>query len=246
MTLLTGMDSNPKTAKLLEELSIEGVILHFLAADQAHTALGLVRGTLCPMALRNGCAKACLVNQGRGRMRSVFAGRLRRTKLYLTDRAECMRQLRSELTLLQRRAAKKGRRAVARLDGTSDLGLALTLAPEFPEIQFYDYTKVYRRALRVHEAHGRGELANYHVTFSRGAGNEAEALDCLARGINVTVVFRSPSRAKLPLPATWRGFEVIDGDAHDYRFLDRPGVVVGLRAKGSAIHDATGFVAEVE
>ena len=36
------------------------------------------------------------------------------------------------------------------------------------------------------------------------------------------------------LPATWYGYRVIDGDKHDYRFLDERGVVVGLRAKGEA------------
>lgn len=205
-----------------------------------------MRGTVCPMAERNGCAKACLVNQGRGRMRNVFAGRLRRSRLYLTDRPAFMAELRAELTLLQRRAERKGLRAVARLDGTSDLGLALQLAPEFPAIMFYDYTKVAARARRVKRAHARGELTNYHVTFSRGAGNEADSLALLAEGVNVTVVFRTPSRAKGPLPGTWKGYPVLDGDAHDYRFLDAPGHVVGLRAKGSAIADQTGFVAEVE
>ena len=99
--LLTPMASNPKTAKLLAEHGVEGVILHLLADSQAHEALGM-RGTLCPMAKRNGCAVACLVNQGRGRLPGVYAGRLRRTRLYLTDRPAFMAQLRRELALLLR------------------------------------------------------------------------------------------------------------------------------------------------
>ena len=35
-----------------------------------------------------------------------------------------------------------------------------------------------------------------------------------------------------PLPETWHGFAVIDGDKSDERRLDPAGVVVGLRAKG--------------
>jgi hypothetical protein len=35
---------------------------------------------------------------------------------------------------------------------------------------------------------------------------------------------------------------VIDGDLHDYRPLDESGVIVGLRAKGQAMSDKSGFV----
>lgn len=255
MKLLTPMANNPKTAKALAEHGVEGAILHLLASNQAHAALGMRGGTVCPMAERNGCASACLVNQGRGRMRTVYAARLERTRMYLQDRDAFLSQLQDELGALKRRADRKGLRAVARLDGTSDLGLALGLAPFFPGIMFYDYTKVAARAERVARAQDAGARVwgNLHITFSRGAGNEADSLRLLHRGINVTVVFRIPARAKVKhtLPMFWRGFPVIDGDAHDLRYLDPvkwhgKGVVVGLRAKGSAIHDRTGFVVDPE
>lgn len=41
------------------------------------------------------------------------------------------------------------------------------------------------------------------------------------------------------------GREVIDGDKHDLRFLDKQNVVVGLLAKGKAKQDATGFVIDL-
>ncbi len=44
------------------------------------------------------------------------------------------------------------------------------------------------------------------------------------------------------LPAKWAGRKVIDGDLHDLRFLDGRGRVVGLRAKGPARKDESGFV----
>jgi hypothetical protein len=44
------------------------------------------------------------------------------------------------------------------------------------------------------------------------------------------------------LPETFHGLKVIDGDKDDLRFLDPKGVIVGLIAKGDAIHDDTGFV----
>ena len=46
------------------------------------------------------------------------------------------------------------------------------------------------------------------------------------------------------LPKTWKGFEVINGDENDLRFLDKQGVVVGLIEKGMAKKDKTGFVQE--
>jgi hypothetical protein len=52
----------------------------------------------------------------------------------------------------------------------------------------------------------------------------------------MAVVFRGE------LPETFRGLPVIDGDKDDLRFLDPKGVVVGLKAKGSAKHDKSGFV----
>ena len=36
--------------------------------------------------------------------------------------------------------------------------------------------------------------------------------------------------------------KVIDGDTDDLRFLDPTNVVVGLKAKGDAKHDTSGFV----
>ena len=47
------------------------------------------------------------------------------------------------------------------------------------------------------------------------------------------------------LPKTWKGFEVINGDENDLRFLDKQGgYVVGLIEKGLAKQDETGFVQE--
>jgi len=44
------------------------------------------------------------------------------------------------------------------------------------------------------------------------------------------------------LPETWHGFKVIDGDDDDLRYLDMGGVVIGLKAKGKAKQDTSGFV----
>ena len=128
----------------------------------------------------------------------------------------------------------------------------------FPNIQFYDYTKNFVRAMD----HAKGRLpGNYHLTFSRSEENEARCLNVLDAGGNVAVVFgikspnskqvakaeREPDYAEqFKLPTEWMGYKVIDGDKTDLRFLDpktRPGVVVGLRTKGNAFKDDTsGFI----
>jgi hypothetical protein len=78
--------------------------------------------------------------------------------------------------------------------------------------------------------------SNYRLTFSRSETNETQCLEVLSRGGNVAVVFRNE------LPTHWKGFPVINGDENDLRFLDPKGVVVGLKAKGKAKTDTTGFV----
>ena len=83
----------------------------------------------------------------------------------------------------------------------------------------------------------KGSLpSNYHLTFSRSEANEAQALDVLKAGGNVACVFSGS------LPETYLGFRVINGDESDLRFLDPSGVIVGLKAKGKAKKDASGFV----
>lgn len=49
--------------------------------------------------------------------------------------------------------------------------------------------------------------------------------------VGATVVVFDTAR-KAPLPDTYLGFKVTDGDATDERFADSIGTIVGLRAKG--------------
>jgi len=62
-------------------------------------------------------------------------------------------------------------------------------------------------------------------------------------GKNVAVVFST--KKGQPLPETWQGKQVVDGDIDDLRFLDPKGCIVGLRAKSRATKDSTGFVVQV-
>tara|TARA_R100000734_G_C3294869_1_gene86167 strand:+ start:131 stop:463 length:333 start_codon:yes stop_codon:yes gene_type:complete len=104
----------------------------------------------------------------------------------------------------------------------------------FPNVQFYDYTKIYKRDV--------SNIPNYHLTWSYSQANKDYAKEyktALNNGMNIAVVFRDK------LPAAFLGLPVIDGDKDDLRFLDSKGVVVGLKAKGDAKKDTSGFVIDV-
>jgi hypothetical protein len=154
------------------------------------------------------------------------------------------------------KAAKTGMLCAERPNGTSDLPWESfridadgnTLMTRFPDVQFYDYTKSARRALK----HAAGNMpANYHLTFSRSETNEEDCRAVLAAGGNVAVVFKicackRPCKHEIPEGTyTYMGYPVISGDHDDLRFLDPTGVVVGLKAKGPAKSDTSGFVVDI-
>ena len=83
-------------------------------------------------------------------------------------------------------------------------------------------------------------ISNYHLTFSAADGNDADVLAALQAGLNVATVFGLKKTE--PMPETYNGRTVFNGDESDLRFLDPKGVIVGLYAKGKAKKDTTGFV----
>ena len=101
----------------------------------------------------------------------------------------------------------------------------------FPQVQFYDYTKIPTRKVEG--------ITNYHLTWSYSEANEkySKLFDTVPN--NKAVVFRNL------LPSMFKDVKVIDGDEHDMRFLDEPNVVVGLKAKGKAKKDSSGFVIDL-
>ncbi len=224
MKLLTEAASNSKTAKN----SKYGRYLSYIL----HLAPSRVSGTnVCPMASK-GCIATCLNTAGRGQFNSVQAARIRKTKLYVHQRDAFMNLLHTDLCAVVRKANKLRLKAVVRLNGTSDLDWTATVSM-YPEIQFYDYTKVIKR-IRV------SLPPNYHLTFSRSEVNWTDCLEALVSGINVAVVFRG-----VP-PKAFNGVPVIDGDSHDLRFLDRRApCIVALKAKGKAKRDQSGFVVDI-
>ena len=188
------------------------------------------------------CTMACLNTAGRGQMNSVQDSRIAKTKLFFEQRFDFLAKLSKEITSSIKSATKKGMQAVFRPNLTSDIAWediinedGVNLFEKHSSTQFYDYTKSFKRM----KAFLNGELPNnYHLTFSCSEHNEKISQLVLSMGGNVAVVFRNQ------LPETWNGYQVVNGDESDLRFLDKKGVVVGLIEKGLAKKDETGFVKE--
>lgn len=167
-----------------------------------------------------------------------------RTEMWRKERARFENLLWSDVERVYQWAGERGLRPAIRLNGTSDL-VWEKLAPwlfsfnwRANQVQFYDYTKAPPKARLVLPS-------NYHLTQSwHEKATDKYLEDTLSIGRSMAVVFAT--KPHHPLPATWRGIPVIDGDLHDLRFLDPPGVIVGLRAKGRMRKgDWKGFVQPV-
>lgn len=182
-----------------------------------------------------GCTAACLNTAGRGGMfkkgettNAIQQARIRKTKMFFEKRDQFLADLEADIRLGIKQAEKKGMVPVFRLNGTSDIAWEkYGIIEKFPEVQFYDYTKMRNRKV--------SHLTNYHLTFSKADGNDMDVRLAAAAGMNVAVVFKE-------LPETYIGRNVVNGDDTDLRFLDPKNVVVGLKAKGKAKKDTTGFV----
>lgn len=234
--LLSPPESNPKIAKNLKK----GVL-----TSPLHLAPASLSGyNVCAMATP-ACIAGCLNSAGMGRFDSVQEARIRKTKAYYQDRSSFMALLVCEIASLQKTAIKQGLVPGVRLNATSDIpwervpfeigGVKFpNLMAYFSEVMFYDYTK---RPNRV-------PLSNYHLTFSLAENNDVDALEALNNGMNVAVVFDTKKGQPLPDWFNLCGTEVpvVDGDDHDYRPVDPTRSIVGLRAKGDAIGDTSGFV----
>ena len=232
---------NPKTLKG-QSSGYMTYILHLAPAD-------LSGYNTCPKAT-TGCTAACLNTAGRGGMfkkgettNVIQKARIRKTKMFFEDRITFMNLLVKDIQLGIKQAAKKGLIPVFRLNGTSDLSWEkyevlvneqsyTNVFMAFPEIQFYDYTKILGRKVTG--------LGNYHLTFSDADGNDDDVLKAFEQGYNVATVFGI--KKSQPMPETYNDVPVFNGDDSDLRFLDPKGVVVGLYAKGKAKKDTSGFV----
>jgi hypothetical protein len=173
----------------------------------------------------------------------IQEARIRKTAFFFEERTGFMEWLVADIKLAIKQSAKKGLIPVFRLNGTSDLSwekyevirdgkLYRNIFAAFPDVQFYDYTKVLGRKV--------ADIKNYHLTFSAADGNDNDVVKAIQQDYNVATVFGI--KKTLPMPESYNGLPVFNGDESDLRFLDPKGVVVGLYAKGKAKKDTSGFV----
>lgn len=199
----------------------------------------MVGANLCPWSSPE-CVAGCLNTAGRGGIgldasgwNPLQAARIRRAARMILNPGAFAADLKREVSAHARRARRFGLSPALRLNGTSDVAWHRTMPDVIAHAlaegcTLYDYTK---RPKPDAADHG------IDVTYSYPGGQGEAARRYLAAGKRVAVVFST--RKGHALPEVWHApwgddVPVIDGDAHDLRFMDPGGVIVGLRAKGKA------------
>lgn len=197
---------------------------------------------LCPLARAAGCFDGCLKSAGRGAFNTVQQARQSKTDYFYNNQQAFLLSLAADIWSLERRAKNLGLIPLVRPNGTSDIPYEnlivwdnKTIFQLFPEIQFYDYTKIPSRNL-VGKTSG-----NYDLTYSFSAITPKPiSIKGLTNPNNsrVAVVFQKQS----DIPTSFRSWPVVDGDDSDVRHIEPKNVVVALYAKGKAKREDNGFV----
>lgn len=205
-----------------------GTITYCLYLAPSNMAYGDNR-TVCPN--DKYCKDFCLNGSGRNKGDILSKGtehskinvsRVKKTKFFYEDRETFMQILIHEIRRAQIQAIKENKEFSVRLNGTSDISLLAfkyqgkNILEHFPNVQFYDYTKVYSRTQL------QNQYPNYDLTLSYNGHNLEECLEYLNKGGKVAVVFENE------LPKFWHKFQVIDANGYDMRYLDPKGTIMGL------------------
>ena len=234
--------SNPKVAKNAKENGVFTWTLNMSPADSSGHEV-------CAYA-SPGCKPACLDSAGNPvYLETKQAARKARTNLFFDNRPLFVACLIKEAQAAERKGRRENYATAYRLNTTSDIpyekykvdyfskrtSIADIMHQIAPLAKLYDYTKYPNRVTNTDF---------YTLTFSLSENNDKAARACLNRGVNVAVVFDTKRGKPLPDKYTIDGqeFLLIDGDVTDYRPEDPTPRIVGLRAKGKAIGDTSGFV----
>jgi hypothetical protein len=227
--LLSKGSTNAKTAKN----NIKTFILYLAPHNLNYKGI-----TLCKDATK-GCIDSCLNTSGRGAFSNVQLSRINKANYFVSDKKVFLAQLLKEIKKEIKKASDKNEKIAFRLNGTSDIDFLYLLDKHFDfnvdlldtdKVFFYDYTKSLPRAKRYQN------YKNYTLTFSKSETNQKEVNEALNLGINVAAVFGSD------LPKTYKGVKVINGDKSDLEMLKFKSIILGLKAKGKAKKDNSGFV----
>ena len=186
--------------------TVKGETLGFLTGILYLAPANTTKWNTCSMAKTAQCDVACLYKAGRGAMNSVQTARINKTIWFFTERNSFMQQLVVDIAKLIKKANKQGLKPLVRLNGTSDIrweSVAFTdtdgaeyvnIFAAFPDITFYDYTKIANRT----------ELpSNYDLTFSYSGveGFQPFVQKALLNNMRMAVVFRKEQ----DIPQTFYG-----------------------------------------
>lgn len=169
------------------------------------------------------CKDNCLNGSGHNRVDrlskkgTIDRSRTIKTRLLFANKEVFMRIMIHEIEKERKKAENNGTFFSIRLNCTSDINpIAFTLNGKnileiFPDIQFYDYTKVLNRIALAKK------YSNYDITWSIDGSekNREIGLELLKNGGRVAVVY-----GENDMPKTWYGYECCNGDETDYRPSD--------------------------
>lgn len=186
---------------------------------------------VCPNS--DNCCKYCLNGSGRNKIElltykgggTIQQSRIKKTKLFFEDRPAFMRLLIHEINQARKKAEAAGMILAVRINCTSDISPeefildGKNILQLYPDIQFYDYTKVFNRAELLEK------YKNYDLTFSFSGENWTDCKRVLEKGYRVAVVFEDTFSEK------FKGYPVIDANGYDARFLDAGAIICGLTYK---------------
>ena len=179
------------------------------------------------------CTAACLNMSGHNRMdiheNMINKSRIKKTKLFFEEREFTVRWIIEEIKSAQRKAIRMGHTFSIRLNNTSDIspeefyiiedGTKKNLLELFPDVKFYDYTKIATRIRLIKK------YPNYDLTYSFNGYNEDMCKSMLKQNVRVAVVFNGV------LPDMFLNHPVINGDLYDMRYKEPTDVIVGLHYK---------------
>lgn len=187
---------------------------------------------VCPMRSAE-CTALCLNESGRNRIdvheNKINKSRIKKTQLFFENREFFMNWMIDEIKQAKSEAEKQGFKFSIRLNNTSDLspeqfylkqgdGTTKNILELFPDVQFYDYTKVPNR-LKLKQ-----KYPNYDLTFSYSGTNIEDCFKMLDNEVRVAMVFKN-------VPETFMGYDVVPGDDYDMRYKDKGNVIIGLKYK---------------
>lgn len=220
MKLLDTNGANTKIAKTNKEQSIRYAGLSLMPTK-----------SLCPNSDKAGCFDGCLKSAGRGAFNNVASARTNKTEWLLSDSKAFKTQLAKELSNFERLCVKTGVKPVVRLNTISDVNWR-DIKSQFKNITFVDYTKIASRITKALDNE------KYIFSYSNKPEYQQEVNRALKTSAPIAVVFRGG------LPKSFLGRKVIDGDISDWDNANAGKVIIGLRAKGKAKSDASGFVVD--